>query len=613
MFRKLKAGNTSQSVPLFVKDTSKTDGSGLGSLVFNTSGLAAKYRRQGDNTWTTITLQTMTVGTWATGGFIADGGPVTGGYEFGIPNAVLASAAGVTWAEVMIYGATNMLPVLFFFELDAVDYQDAVHFGMSALPNTACTSNASLITSGSGTDQLTVSGGIASSDAKKINAVSTSNVTTINANVGTTQPTNYTGTGASALVKSDTEDWGGGALPTIPSAGTIATTVWQDLTASADFTTAGSIGKLLATDIDAAISSRYSGTPPTTAAIATAVWQDLTASSDFSTAGSIGALLKTYVVSPTTSAIATAVWQDLTASADFTTVGSIGKLLVTDIDATISSRLATSGYTAPDNADIATIVATTNRFLFDGNSYVKANAETVSDKTGYTLTVTPPTAAQVATAVWTDLTAGSDFQTAGSVGAFVLTLSGGGGGNVTVGGYANGEDPATLVWNAVASNFNTAGTMGNKLNAAGGAADPLGNYVPGNYLPGTAGNAIGLLLGANVKVFAPVAANGDTTITRGDDYLAADSRALLYSDTGNTWADNSTAVWKIFRPGSSTPTLSVAGTISPATGSGKQLTVALSSAVTAALTDTTYRLAVVFTRQDGHVETNIAGTLTVNP
>ena len=37
------------------------------------------------------------------------------------------------------------------------------------------------------------------------------------------------------------------------------------------------------------------GTPPTAAAIATAVWQDTTASSDFSTAGSIGLLLKTDV------------------------------------------------------------------------------------------------------------------------------------------------------------------------------------------------------------------------------------------------------------------------------------------------------------------------------
>src|SRR6185312_15135778 len=41
----------------------------------------------------------------------------------------------------------------------AYDPQDAVHLGLSALPNTACTTNASLLTSGTGTDQLSVSAG----------------------------------------------------------------------------------------------------------------------------------------------------------------------------------------------------------------------------------------------------------------------------------------------------------------------------------------------------------------------------------------------------------------------------------------------------------------------
>jgi hypothetical protein len=41
-----------------------------------------------------------------------------------------------------------------------------------------------------------------------------------------------------------------------PSAAAIATTIWQDLTSSSDFTTTGSIGKRLADDLDATISSR---------------------------------------------------------------------------------------------------------------------------------------------------------------------------------------------------------------------------------------------------------------------------------------------------------------------------------------------------------------------
>ena len=75
---------------------------------------------------------------------------------------------------------------------------------------------------------------------------------------------------------------------TPPTAATIATTVWQDLTSGGDFGTVGSIGALLKADINAPIGSiptnPFTGT---LAQIATQVWQDATAS-DFTTAGSIG-------------------------------------------------------------------------------------------------------------------------------------------------------------------------------------------------------------------------------------------------------------------------------------------------------------------------------------
>jgi hypothetical protein len=96
----------------------------------------------------------------------------------------------------------------------AYNPQDSVRAGLTALPNTACTTNASLITSGTGTDQLSVSGGNAKADVAKINGISTSSVTTVNANIGATQPVNFTGTGASALVKSDMVDVAGAAVST---------------------------------------------------------------------------------------------------------------------------------------------------------------------------------------------------------------------------------------------------------------------------------------------------------------------------------------------------------------------------------------------------------------
>lgn len=73
-----------------------------------------------------------------------------------------------------------------------------------------------VVTSGAGTDQLTLSGGIASADAKKINAVVTTGVTAVASNIGTAQPVAFTGTGGSALVKTDVTDWGATAVGTLP-------------------------------------------------------------------------------------------------------------------------------------------------------------------------------------------------------------------------------------------------------------------------------------------------------------------------------------------------------------------------------------------------------------
>lgn len=47
------------------------------------------------------------------------------------------------------------------------------------------------------------------------------------------------------------------------------------------------------------------------------------------------------------------------------------------------------------------------------------------------------------------------------------------------------------VWNALAASFNTAGTMGNKLNSASAAGDPWTAVIPGSYAPGEAGNLVG--------------------------------------------------------------------------------------------------------------------------
>lgn len=128
--RKIKAGSTSVMLPIFVQDSTATDGSGLGSLAYNTASLAARYRLAGAGSWTTVSLVTATLGAFTSGGFIASGG-VSGSYEVGIPDAALA--AGAAWVEIEYYGAANMVPVKIEIELDAVDYQDATAFGLSRL------------------------------------------------------------------------------------------------------------------------------------------------------------------------------------------------------------------------------------------------------------------------------------------------------------------------------------------------------------------------------------------------------------------------------------------------------------------------------------------------
>jgi hypothetical protein len=54
-------------------------------------------------------------------------------------------------------------------------------------------------------------------------------------------------------------------------------------------------------------------------------------------------------------------------------------------------------------------------------------------------------------------------------------------------GTATTEELAAAVWNALAASFNTAGTMGNKMNAAGSAGDPWSTILPGSYTGSQAG------------------------------------------------------------------------------------------------------------------------------
>jgi hypothetical protein len=138
-------GTTSKLLNFLVYDTSSVTIAGLAGLVFNTSSLTARYYREGASVSTLVTLATMTVGTWSTSGFVAvDGVNMPGLYQFGVPNAALATGAKSVY--LMLSGAANMAPVTFEIELTSTDNQDSVRGGMTALPNAAAAANGGLPT-----------------------------------------------------------------------------------------------------------------------------------------------------------------------------------------------------------------------------------------------------------------------------------------------------------------------------------------------------------------------------------------------------------------------------------------------------------------------------------
>lgn len=220
MKRKIKAGTTGHIARVFIQNTSSTTGAGLTGLAFNSAGLTAYYSRVGAATATAITLVTATAGTFASGGFVElDATNMPGIYELHIPNAALAS--GANGVHLMLKGATNMVPVPIEIELDAVDYQDAVRLGLTALPAANAGASGGIITEGTGTAQIAVTGG----------AVNT---------VGQVQ------SGVTVTTNNDKAGYGLSAAA--------VQSIWDALTSA--LTAVGSIGKLLVDNINAAIGSR---------------------------------------------------------------------------------------------------------------------------------------------------------------------------------------------------------------------------------------------------------------------------------------------------------------------------------------------------------------------
>ena len=170
--------------------------------------------------------------------------------------------------------------------------------------------------------------------------------------------------------------------------------------------------------------------------------------------------------------------------------------------------------------------------------------------------------------------------------------------------------------------------------AAGGAADPLLNAVPGAYGSGTAGEALGYIddiktktdlisSGTAITITSPVTSDQDVEITAGDDFSSAGSNRLTWTEADYTGPDLSAAtvtfrcqLTSLYEAGAGAVALEVAGTIS-IDGTTNTYYVALTAVQTAALSPTppadkkayTYDLTV--TLATGETITKAVGAMTV--
>ena len=237
----IAAAATSQSVNVLIRDSTSTTGAGLaavapagGALL---TGTKLYYSFSGANASAGVAVSLSVLAAvnsaWSSAGIVTlDGTNMIGWVRIDLPNAALAASKGRS-VSFLLYGGTNMAPTPFEIELTGWDNQDVVRGGMTALPNTACTTNASLLTSGTGTDQLSVTTGRVDVGKALGTAVTLDSNNVLNVSTkyvgGTSQTARdlgasvllSTGTGTgqldftSGVVKANATQWLGGTIPAV--------------------------------------------------------------------------------------------------------------------------------------------------------------------------------------------------------------------------------------------------------------------------------------------------------------------------------------------------------------------------------------------------------------
>jgi hypothetical protein len=396
----IKRGATSNILRVFLQDSTVTTGAGKTGLGISSTGLIISTIADVEATATTYTAAGSTIETVTTLGTYAaptatkcrfrevDATNFPGVYEIQIADARFA-VSNSTQLLISVQ-ATGIAPVYTEYQLVAIDLMDTVRLGLTALPNVASGSAGAIITSGTGTAQLSTTSGAVT--------VGTNNDKT---GYSLTQafPTNF-----SSLAIN-----GGGAV----TAGTVSDKTGYSLTQAfpANFSslaiTAGGIvtanttqwAGVAVTGMPMPTYTQPTGflaaTFPGTVSSLTAanVWD--TNISGYTTAGYAGTYLKGAGSSGDP-------WS--TAIPGSYGVGTAGYIVGNNLNATITSRMAT--YTQPTGFLTATfpttVASTTNITAATGITLAAVThtgatiptvttvtnavtAGTVSDKTGYSL------------------------------------------------------------------------------------------------------------------------------------------------------------------------------------------------------------------------------------
>lgn len=118
------------------------------------------------------------------------------------------------------------------------------------------------------------------------------------------------------------------------------------------------------------------------------------------------------------------------------------------------------------------------------------------------------------------------------------------------------------------------------------------------------------IVGGTITVVNAVGSDGDISIIRGDDYLAADGRDLQWAD--GSWPDlTGASIVFTSRSGDDALGVSKAGAVITPSGTGKRIRVELTAAETSAHLTENYKFDIRATLADGHKVTLVQARMTV--